>query len=57
MARDWAPLHAELVLHTALDKRTVNPPRRQTMQPTLRQLYQPKPDRTPAWLRRIWSWL
>jgi hypothetical protein len=21
-----------------------------------RYLYQPKPDRTPAWLRRIWLW-
>jgi hypothetical protein len=22
-----------------------------------RQLYAPKPDRVPAWLRKIWLWL
>lgn len=22
-----------------------------------KQHYRPAPDRTPAWLRRIWSWL
>jgi len=22
-----------------------------------RQLYCPKPDRVPAWLRKIWLWL
>lgn len=27
------------------------------MQQTFRQFYQPKPDRTPVWLRRLWSWL
>jgi len=24
---------------------------------TFRQLYRPRPNRAPAWLRRIWSWL
>jgi hypothetical protein len=23
----------------------------------LRQLYQPRADRLPRWLRRIWAWL
>jgi hypothetical protein len=27
------------------------------MQPSLRQTYQPKPDTTPRWLRRLWLWL
>lgn len=22
-----------------------------------RQTYRPAPDRTPAWLRRLWAWL
>lgn len=28
-----------------------------TLRQTYRQLYRPQPDRTPAWLRRIWLWL
>jgi hypothetical protein len=26
------------------------------MKTEFRQLYEPKPDRTPAWLRRLWLW-
>lgn len=25
--------------------------------PVYRQLYRPKPNRAPDWLRRIWQWL
>jgi len=27
------------------------------MHSPFRQLYCPKPDRVPAWLRKIWLWL
>lgn len=27
------------------------------MNPLHRQTYRPAPDRTPAWLRRLWAWL
>jgi len=27
------------------------------MPSALRQFYSPKPDRVPAWLRKIWLWL
>jgi len=27
------------------------------MDSPFRQLYCPKPDRMPAWLRKIWLWL
>jgi hypothetical protein len=26
------------------------------MQTSLRQTYQPRPDNTPKWLRRLWLW-
>jgi hypothetical protein len=29
----------------------------QAMHSPLRQHYRPKPDRVPAWLRRIWLWM
>ena len=46
-----------LVLHTVLDIGTVLRINRRTFMPSsYRQHYQPKPDRTPAWLRRIWVW-
>jgi hypothetical protein len=28
-----------------------------TMHSDFRQLYCPKPDRVPAWMRKIWLWL
>lgn len=47
----------KLVLCTALDACTVMISQEADMQSTFRQIYQPKPNRTPAWLRQLWRWL
>jgi hypothetical protein len=45
------------MIASVLDGRTVSTQGDLTMPSTFRQLYRPKPDRAPAWVRRIWFWL
>jgi hypothetical protein len=52
-AGEWMKrLRCELYIHTVFKTAGA------TMHKAdLRQLYQPRPDRLPRWLRRVWAWL